>query len=66
VSAPNPLGMRGDELVALAMVAGADSRTRLIEFSELNPQYDIDDRTARLAAVALWYALTAVAERRRA
>ncbi|WP_298405742.1 formimidoylglutamase [uncultured Chloroflexus sp.] len=66
VSAPNPLGMSGDELVALAMVAGADPRTRLIEFSELNPQYDIDDRTARLAAVALWYALAAFAERRRA
>jgi formiminoglutamase len=65
VSAPNPLGMRGDELVALAALAGAEPRTRLIEFSELNPQYDLDDRTARLAAVAIWHALVAFAARRR-
>lgn len=64
VSAPNPLGMRGDELVALATLAGAEPRTRLIEFSELNPQYDIDDRTARLAAVAIWHALVAFATHR--
>ncbi|MEF3274588.1 MAG: formimidoylglutamase [Chloroflexus sp.] len=64
VSAPNPLGMRGDELVALSMLAGAEPRTRLIEFSELNPVYDIDDHTARLAAVAIWYALTMIAQRR--
>ncbi len=65
VSAPNPLGMRGDELVALAALAGAEPRTRLIEFSELNPQYDLDDRTARLAAVAIWHALVAFAAHRR-
>lgn len=63
VSAPNPLGMRGDEFVALAMLAGAEPRTRLIEFSELNPLYDIDDRAARLVAVAIWYALAAFAGR---
>jgi len=64
VSAPNPLGMRGDELVALSMLAGAEPRTRLIEISELNPTYDIDDRTARLAAVVIWYALMMVAQQR--
>ncbi|RMD73550.1 MAG: arginase [Chloroflexi bacterium] len=63
VSAPNPLGMRGEELVALATLAGAEPRTRLIEVSELNPTYDNDDRTARLAAVTLWYALFAFAQR---
>ncbi|PMP81201.1 MAG: arginase, partial [Chloroflexus aggregans] len=62
VSAPNPLGMRGEELVALATLAGAEPRTRLIEVSELNPTYDDDDRTARLAAVTLWYALCAFAQ----
>ncbi len=57
VSAPNPLGMRGEELVALAELAGADPRTRLVEISELCPPHDLDDRTARLAAVAIWYVL---------
>lgn len=57
VSAPNALGMSGHELCALAELAGADPRTRLVELSEVNPRYDIDDRTARLAAVVLWHVL---------
>ncbi|WP_129676876.1 formimidoylglutamase [Candidatus Chloroploca sp. Khr17] len=57
VSAPNPLGMRGDEFCALAELAGRDPRTRLIELSEVCPPYDLDLRTCRLAAAMLWYAL---------
>jgi formiminoglutamase len=57
VSAPNALGMSGEELCALAELAGADPRTRLVELSELNPRYDLDERTARLAAVAIWHVL---------
>jgi len=57
VSAPNPLGMSGAELCELAELAGSDPRTRLVEISELNPAFDIDQRTARLAAVALWHVL---------
>jgi formiminoglutamase len=59
VSAPNPLGMTGEELCALAELAGAEPRTRLIEISEVCPPYDIDQRTCRLAAAAIWYALAA-------
>jgi formiminoglutamase len=58
VSAPNPTGLRGDELCQIAMLAGADARTRLAEFSEVNPAYDIDQRTSRLAAVAIWHVLS--------
>ncbi len=54
VSAPNPLGMSGEELCLLAELAGAEPRSRLLEVSELNPAYDIDGRTARLAAAAIW------------
>ncbi|MBX0326264.1 formimidoylglutamase [Oscillochloris sp. ZM17-4] len=54
VSAPNPLGMSGEELCLLAELAGAEPRSRLLEVSELNPAHDIDGRTARLAAVAIW------------
>jgi len=57
VSAPNPLGMSGAELCELAELAGSDPRTRLVEISELNPAFDIDQRTAQLAAVALWHVL---------
>jgi formiminoglutamase len=59
VSAPNPLGMSGEELVSLMELAGAERRTRLIEVSEVCPPHDIDQRTARLAAVGIWHALAA-------
>lgn len=57
VSAPNPLGMSGAELCELAELAGADPRTRLVEISEVCPAHDIDQRTSRLAAVAIWHVL---------
>lgn len=59
VSAPNALGMAGEELCRIAMIAGADPRSRLLEITELNPRYDLDGRTARLAAVAIWHFLAA-------
>jgi formiminoglutamase len=61
VSAPNPLGLTGAELCELARLAGAEPRTRIVEFSEMNPAFDVDGRTARLAAAAIWHYLAAVA-----
>jgi formiminoglutamase len=65
VSAPNPLGLSGAELCELARLAGAEPRTRVVELSELNPSFDVDARTARLAAAAVWHYLAAVAARTR-
>jgi formiminoglutamase len=59
VSAPNPLGLTGAELCELAALAGAEPRTRIVEFSEMNPAFDVDGRTARLAAAAIWHYLRA-------
>lgn len=64
VSAPNPTGLTSDEFCQIAAIAGADKRTRLMEFSECNPDYDSDGRTARLAAIAIWYALAGIAKLR--
>jgi formiminoglutamase len=61
VSAPNPLGLAGAELCELAALAGAEPRTRIVELSEMNPAFDLDGRTARLAAAAIWHYLAAVA-----
>ena len=61
VSAPNPLGLSGFELCELARLAGAEPRTRVVELTELNPSFDIDSRTARLGAAAIWHYLAAVA-----
>jgi formiminoglutamase len=55
VSAVNPTGLHARELVRLAEIAGADRRSRLLEISEVNPVYDIDSRTSRLAAVIIWH-----------
>jgi len=60
VSAPNPTGLNASEFCQLARLAGQDPRTRLVEFSEVNPLYDIDQRTCRLVAAAIFYYLTAL------
>ena len=57
VSAPNPIGMTADEFCQIASIAGRDPRTRIVEFTEVNPNYDIDGRTARLTAIAIWHVL---------
>ncbi|MDE2148348.1 MAG: formimidoylglutamase [Gammaproteobacteria bacterium] len=62
VSAVNPSGLRAAEFCWLARTAGAEPRTRIIEFSETNPAFDVDGRTARLVAVALWHYLAALAQ----
>ncbi len=54
VSAPNPAGLSASQLLDIADIAGADPRSRLFEITEVNPIYDIDDRTSRLAAAAMW------------
>lgn len=63
VSAPNPLGMTGSELCAIFTLAGKNPRTRILEITEVNPTYDLDHRTCRLAAVAIWHFLREISER---
>ncbi|HEV7643793.1 MAG TPA: formimidoylglutamase [Pyrinomonadaceae bacterium] len=53
VSAPSPTGMTAEEFVALAGYAGRRKETRLIEFTEVNPNFDIDNHTTKLAAIAM-------------
>lgn len=54
VSAINPAGMSARDFCQIAHIAGADARSRLFEITEVNPIHDIDGRTCRLAAAALW------------
>jgi formiminoglutamase len=53
VSAPNPIGLTAEEFVNLAALAGNQPNARIVEFTEVNPNFDIDDRTARLVAIAM-------------
>lgn len=50
VSAINPVGLSVHEADAAAFAAGAHDRVRSFDIMELNPRFDADGRTARLAA----------------
>lgn len=53
VSAPNPFGLRAGEFLTLVQFAAKLSNTKIIEFTEVNPNFDIDTRTAKLVAVGM-------------
>ena len=53
VSAPSPIGLAAEDFVGLAKLAGENERTKIVEFTEMNPSFDIDGRTAKLVAVAM-------------
>jgi len=59
VSATYPIGLTADEICTLARLAGGDARSRILEISEVNPRYDVDRRTCRLAAMMIIYFLGA-------
>ncbi|GIZ12668.1 formimidoylglutamase [Pseudomonas sp. NCCP-436] len=50
VSAPAARGVRLELLEPLLERLKASGKIRLVDFAELNPEYDIDNRTARAAA----------------
>jgi formiminoglutamase len=52
-SAPSPLGLRAGEFIVLVKYAASLSNTKLIEFSEVNPEFDIDNRTTKLVAIGM-------------
>ncbi len=51
--APSPLGLRAGEFIQLVKYAASPANTRMIEFTEVNPTYDIDSRTAKLVAIGM-------------
>ncbi|MGI8883898.1 MAG: formimidoylglutamase [Pyrinomonadaceae bacterium] len=53
VSAPNPFGLRAGELLTLVQFAAKLTNTKIIEFTEVNPNFDIDNRTAKLVAIGM-------------
>jgi formiminoglutamase len=57
VSDPSPMGLTAKEICEVADVAARDPRTRVVEISEVNPVYDRDGITARLAANLIMRAL---------
>jgi len=52
-SAPSPLGLRAGEFIQLVKYAASLANTKIIEFSEVNPTYDVDNRTTTLVAIGM-------------
>ncbi len=52
-SAPSPLGLRNGEFIQLVKYAASLANTKIIEFTEVNPRFDVDNRTTKLVAIAM-------------
>jgi len=52
-SAPSPVGLTAEEFCNLVKFAAGLINTKIIEFTEVNPNFDIDNRTTKLVAVAM-------------
>ncbi|MEE8404761.1 MAG: formimidoylglutamase [candidate division Zixibacteria bacterium] len=62
VSASYPTGLTAEEILSIATIAGQDSRSKILEISEVNPKYDIENKTAKLAAQIIICYLYSIAQ----
>ncbi len=63
VSAPNPAGLTPDLWLFAAYEMGRSPLVASMDVVELNPAFDVDGRTAKLAALTVWHFLKGVAAR---
>ncbi len=52
-SVPSPIGLRSGEFLDLVQFAAKLVNTKIIEFTEVNPKFDVNNRTTKLVAVAM-------------
>jgi formiminoglutamase len=57
VSAPAIEGFQPSEILEMMLIAARDPKMVSLGIYELNPEFDVDDRTARLAATAAFHLL---------
>jgi len=62
VSAPAAMGFTPNELLSIVKKICTTKKVRLLDIVEVNPTYDIDNRTSKLAAITLATALTSLAQ----
>jgi formiminoglutamase len=65
VSAPNPSGLAGAEVLRLARTAGRMPAIASFELVEINPRLDRDGQSARWGALVIWQFLMGLADRAR-
>lgn len=63
VSAPSPDGFTPEEVSLAAYLAGLDPKVAYFDIMELNPVFDQEGRTARLAAALILHFLAGLAKR---
>jgi formiminoglutamase len=63
VSAPNPLGLPGRQVVRCARLAGESARVTSLDLVEISPPHDRDGQSARWAAVLIWNFLVGLGKR---
>jgi arginase family enzyme len=50
VSAPDARGFSAKQIREFAFLAGSSKAVKLLDIVEINPQFDVDNRTSRLGA----------------
>ena len=63
VSAPNASGISKEDWLKLAYGFGNHPKVTSFDLSEVNPEFDRDNQTVKLAALTVWYFLLGVALR---
>jgi arginase family enzyme len=63
VSSPSPMGLETPTAAAIALRAGREPGVGHFDVMELNPTYDLDGRTARVAALLVLQFVSGFAER---
>ncbi|SMO36955.1 formimidoylglutamase [Fodinibius sediminis] len=63
VSAPCTNGLLPDLWLTAAYLAGRNKQVTSFDISELNPEYDRDGQTARLAALTIWQFMLGLSQR---
>jgi formiminoglutamase len=63
VSAPNPVGLAGAEVIAAARLAGAAFEISGLDLVEINPRFDRDGQSARWGAMLVWNFLVGLLDR---
>jgi formiminoglutamase len=63
VSAPNPVGLIGEDIHFCARRAGQSPAVSSFDLVEINPRFDRDGQSARWAALVIWHFLIGLARR---
>lgn len=63
VSAPCTNGLQPDLWLTVAYLAGRNEQVTSFDLSEVNPEYDRDSQTVKLAALTVWHFLLGISQR---